>query len=201
VTRQFSRTELLSRGTKTGAALFVAGSSYGVLAGVARAEGLSDNDLAYLRLLIACELLGVDFYTNAIAAQPFASEGAKQLKLALFNETEHYTSLAAIMTGAGQTPATGADIDFTYPKAAFTSAGSITKLAIDLETLFLGACLGAVDAVQSSALKLPIARMAANQAQHLSVFSELLGRSGFGLSFPSQLTIDAATDALAIYTA
>jgi hypothetical protein len=198
---RFSRAELLFRGAKGGTALLVAGSSYGALASTAAADSYSDNDLAYLRLLIGVELLGADFYTRAIQAQPYAAAGQSTLERALFNEGEHYASLAGFVTASGQIPATSDDIDFGYPKGSFTTVAAVTSLAVTLETLFLGAYLGAVDGVQYASLKQPLARIAANQAQHLAVFSELLGRKAFDLSFPSPLTIDQASDGLGTYTA
>ncbi len=200
MTSQFSRAELMSRGVKGGAALLFVGSAAGMLAGAA-AAALPDNDLAYVRLLVAAELLGADFYTNAKQAQPYGPAGSKALERALFNEGEHYTSLAAILTGAGQTPATADDIDFTYPSGSFDSTAAVTKLAVELETVFLGAYLGAVAAVQTASLKLPLATIAANQAQHLTTFSELLGRAPFDLSFPVALSIGDASDALDPFTA
>jgi hypothetical protein len=197
---QLSRAELLSRGARGGATLLVAGSAYGALAGAASAA-VPDNDLAYLRLLIGAELLGADFYTKAISARPFAGTGQWYLKRALFNEGEHYASLAGFLTDAGQIPATADDIDFSYPKDAYATVAAVTTLAVTLETLFLGAYLGAVDGVETAALKQPLARIAANQAQHLTVFAEILGRKGFELSFPAALTIDQASDVLAVYTA
>ena len=191
-----NRAQLLSRG----AALAVAGTGFGALATAARAATLPDGDLAYLRLLIATELLGADFYANAIAAQPYTGRAARELKLARANELDHYRTLSAIVTDAGQVPATADDIDFTYPKAAFRSVGAVTKLAVALETLFVGAYLGAAGGVQTLSLAQPIARIAANQAQHLAVFRQLLGRSGFTASLPAALSIDAATNALAAYT-
>jgi hypothetical protein len=190
----------MSKGVKGGAALLLAGSAAGALAGAASAA-LPDSDLAYLRLLVAVELLGADFYGNATKAEPYGAAGSKALARALFNEGEHYTSLAAVLTSAGQTPATADDIDFTYPSGSFDSTASVTKLAVELETVFLGAYLGAVDGVQSASLKLPLARIAANQAQHLTAFSELLGRAPFDLSFPAALSIGDASDALDAFTA
>lgn len=200
MSRQFSRAELVSRGAKGGAALAITGSVLGSLAGVARADVLPDNDLAYLRLLIVAELLGADFYGNAIEAQPYGSFGRKVLRLARANEGQHYDRLARYLTSSGQVPATAADIDFAYPRDAFASAGSITKLAVELESLFLGVYLGAVDGVESAALKQPLAQIASNQAQHLTVFNQLLGRTAFEPPFPAALTIDAASNGLAAYT-
>jgi hypothetical protein len=200
VTNRFSRAKLVSRGAKGGVAVLAAGSAFGALAAAAQADTLSDGDLAYLRMLIATELLGRDFYENAVAAQPYRGAAASELKLALANEAVHYTTLSTIMTKAGQSPATADEIDFTYPKGSFATTGAVTKLAVTLETLFLGAYLGAAASVQSSSLVQPIAQIAANQAQHLTVFSQLLGRSGFKAAMPTLLTIDVVTHALDAYT-
>jgi demethoxyubiquinone hydroxylase (CLK1/Coq7/Cat5 family) len=145
-------------------------------------------------------LFAADFYGQAIAAKQFDGRGSRYLKRALFNEQEHYASVAVILAGAGQTPAVAADIDFAYPKGSFASKGSIAVLGATLETVFLGAYLGAVGAVQALALKLPLARIAANEAQHLSIFDDLLGRNAAGNSFPAPLSIDEASNALDTYT-
>jgi hypothetical protein len=193
----FTRGQFLS---KSGVTVLAVGAGLGPLAAAARADTFPDNDLAYLRMLISTELLGADFYKNAVAAQPYQGAAAKELKLALANERDHYTALATVFTSAGQAPATTDDIDFSYPKGSFATTGAVTKLAITLETLFLGAYLGAVAGVQSTSLHQPLAQIAANQAQHLAVFSQLLGRPGFKAALPAPLTIDVVTQALTAYT-
>jgi ferritin-like protein len=200
VSSRFSRAELVSKGAKGGVAVVAAGSAFGALAGTALADTLPDGDLAYLRLLITTELLGGDFYKNAVAAQPYKGIAATELKLARANEATHYKTLSTILANAGQTPATAEDIDFTYRKGSFATTGAVTKLAVTLETLFLGAYLGAAAGIQSSSLGQPIAQIAATQAQHLTVFSKLLGRPGFKVAMPTPLPIDTVTRALAAYT-
>ena len=89
---EVSRSEFLARGVKGGAALLVAGSAVAALAPVAAAAPLSDNDLAIARVLVAAELLGIDFYQRSIAskkldkarcdplrADPLEREGALRL--------------------------------------------------------------------------------------------------------------------------
>ncbi|MES1248083.1 MAG: ferritin-like domain-containing protein [Actinomycetota bacterium] len=181
-------------------AVLGAGSVFAAVAAPARAATLPDGDLAYLRLLIGAELLGADFYANAAAAQPYGGAAARDLTVALANERAHYASLAAILTGAGQVAATAGDIDFSYPKGSFATTGAVTKLAVELETLFLATYLGAAGGVQAVSLAQPIAQIAANQAQHLAVFSRLLGRSAFKAAMPAPLAVEAATQALAAYT-
>jgi hypothetical protein len=194
-----SRGQLLRRSAVGGAAFAFAGSTVGALAGPAAADVLSDADLAYARLLVGAELLATDFYAQAVASKQFGAQGTKYLKRALFNEQEHYKSVAGILDGAGQPPAVADDFDFAYPKDTFASARSIAKLGVSLETVFLGAYLGAVGALQADAFKQPLARIAASEAQHLSVFTELLGGDPVGISFPAPLSIDEASNALDAY--
>ena len=124
-----TRGQLLSRGAKGGAALLVAGSALGKFAGAAAADPVPAADLAYARLLVGVELLGIDFYGQAIAAANTAKTMKAYLRRAAANEQEHYQSVAAIISGAGATPAVAGDIDFSYPAGTFASQKSIAKFA------------------------------------------------------------------------
>jgi rubrerythrin len=190
-----TRSQLLSRGAKGGAALLVAGAALGRFAGAARAEPLPDQDLAYARLLVAVELLAIDFYARAVEADRFGTPMRKKLREALEHEQAHYQSVAQILTGAGFTPAADGDIDFSYPDGAFEKKGSIAKLGFELETISVGAYLGAVASVQAKELVSQMARLAASEAQHLSAFGTVLGRP-FAVAFPAPLTIDDVSEAL-----
>lgn len=160
--------------------------------GAGAALGVSvppDSDLAWARVLVAAELLADDFYSHALDAR-----APGPLHEARANERAHYAGLAALMNEAGQPPAQAGDIDFSYPQGAFSSASSIRKLGAALETLQLGAYLGAADGLVSEPLRGIVARIAANEAQHLTMFE------GFHSSFPVALTIQQASDALSRYT-
>jgi Ferritin-like domain len=196
VSEPISRAQLFSRGAKGSAVLLLAGSVAGAVAASASADTIPDGDLAYARLLVGAELLASDFYAQAIGSKQFSGDVSRYLKRALFNEQEHYTTMSEVLTGAGQTPAVADDFDFAYPKGAFGSKISIAKLGVTLETAFLGAYLGAVDGLQTAGLKQPVARIAASEAQHLSAFAQLSGGDPIGISFPSPLTIDEASNAL-----
>jgi hypothetical protein len=201
VTVDLTRADLFSKGAKAGAALLVAGSAASFVVPVAAADPLSDNDLATIRLLVGAELLGIDFYTRAIDAKKLGSKGQKNLRAALLNEKEHYQSVAAILSGAGIVPAVSSDIDFTYPKGSFDTAASVARLAAKLETAFLGAYLGAVGGMQSNALLGGMSRIAANQAQHLSVFQNMLFGKPINVSFPPAMTIQAVSAVMDGFTA
>jgi hypothetical protein len=200
VTATLDRAQLFSRGVKGSFTLLMAGSAAGLFAGSAAADTIPDDDLAYARMLVGAELLALDFYAKAIASKQLKGDPLKCAKRAFFNEQEHYRSVSGILTGAGQPAATTADFDFSYPSGSFASRRSIAELGVTVETAILGAYLGAVDALHTNALKQPVARIAASEAEHLSVFTRLAGGAPVGLSFPVPLTIDEASDALDAYT-
>jgi hypothetical protein len=201
MTARVSRGQLISRGAKGGAALLLAGPFAGSLVdSAAAADTVPDSDLAYARLLVGAELLGLDFYTRAIVSKQLSGDRLESLKRARLNERDHYNRMAEILSGAGQTPAVASDFDFTYPKGAFASKSSIAKLGVRLEAAFMGAYLGAVESLQTNALKQPVAQIAANEAEHLSVFMRLSGRSPIGIALPRPLTIDEASNALDVFT-
>jgi hypothetical protein len=197
-----NRAELLSNGARRGAALLVAGTALGALAKTAAADPLVDGDLAFARLLVGAELLSIDFYVRAGESARFKAVGHKYLHNAFSNEVEHYHSVSAILSGAGYAPATGDDFEFTYPAGSFRSRLSIARLGRELETTVLGSYLGAVAAVQSRSLIQPLARIAASEAQHLSLWAyELGGRQPLSLAFPAPFTIDEVSAAMDQYTA
>ncbi len=198
---RISRAQLVSRGAKGGAAFLLAGSLAGSLVdSAAAADTIPDSDLAYARLLVGAELLALDFYARAIASKRLSEVALGSMERARLNEREHYNKVSEILSGAGLTPAVASDIDFSYPKGAFASMSSIAKLGVTLEGAFMGAYLGAVDGLQTNALKQPVAQIAANEAEHLSVFMRLSGRSPIGISLPRPLTIDQASNALDVFT-
>ncbi len=165
----------------------------------AAAAAPPDGDLAYLRLLVAAELLALDFEGQARASGKAAGRTAALLKQIRADDTAHYAGLGAMLNGAGQPPTTAGDIDFTYPKGSFASQGSILKLGWTLSTLSLGAYLGAVQSVQTSELRGPIGQIAANEAQHVSAFAQLLGRPVVGSAFAGALSIDGVSETLDRY--
>jgi Ferritin-like domain len=198
VTTGLSRAGFLKRGALGCGALLVSTSGLAAFAEAASADTLPDGDLAYLRLLIAAELLAVDFQGRALASgKLLLRDGAHPLfRRIRADEKAHYAHLAALLTGAGQTPATSADINFAYPKGTFRSQGSIVKVAVRIERVMVGAYVGAADSVETSDVRLAIAQIAANEAQHASGLAVLSGGSAIGKAFAPALSIGAVSDAL-----
>jgi rubrerythrin len=191
-----SRAALLRRGAVGGGAVLVSASGLAAVAPLARADTPPDADLAYLRLLIAAELLAVDFQSRALTSGKLRREAHSLFRRIRSDESDHYKRLARLLTAAGQTPATANDINFSYPKGSFHSQGSILALAGRLEHLMLGAYLGAVESVETPSLRLPIGQIAANEAQHQSALAALDGRPVVGKAFAPALQIAAVSNAL-----
>jgi rubrerythrin len=186
----------LRRGAVGGGAVLVSASGLAAVAPLARADTPPDADLAYLRLLIAAELLAVDFQSRALTTGKLRREDHSLIRRIRSDESDHYKRLARLLTAAGQTPATANDINFSYPKGSFHSQGSILALAGRLEHLMLGAYLGAVESVETPSLRLPIGQIAANEAQHQSALAALNGRPVVGKAFAPALQIAAVSNAL-----
>src|SRR5262249_6349165 len=192
---RLGRGALLARG---GAALVGSSAALAVLAGPARAA-VPDSDLTYLRLLIAVELLKIDFGVRASVGDALHPAARKYVRRVVLHDKRHYTGLAALLTNAGQTPATGDDVDFSYPRDSFTKQASAAKLGRRLSMLATGAYLGALENVQTPQLRLPLAQIAANESQQAGAYAQLIGGHVVGSAFAPPLQIDAVSEALDEY--
>jgi hypothetical protein len=189
-----SRAELFRRGVGSGALL-----AFGALVAPAGAASIPDGDVAYLRLLIAAELLKADFQTRALASGKLGRSPARTMRRMHADDEAHYAGLAVLMKEAAQPPTTAGDIDFSYPAGSFGSQHAIANRALELATLALGGYLGAVQNVQTPGLRLPLGQIAANEAQHVSVLAQLLGKPPIGRAFAPALPIEAVSSALDAY--
>ena len=181
-----------------GAVLLASGSAAGALAAPAKAA-VPDADLAYLRLLVGAELLKLDFYARALRLKDQSPSWHRVATRGLLADKRHYNGLAGLLTSADQTPATAGDIDFSYPRGSFATKHAATTLGRRLAMLTLGAYLGALENVQTPELRLPLAQIAANEAQQAGTFAELLGGHVVGSAFAPGLQIDAVSKALDEY--
>jgi hypothetical protein len=157
---------------------------------------LADLDLALARLAVGVELLSIDFLSAASESKHFDGDELRALRRAAFNDGEHLEAVSQILTGAGQTPSTADDFDFSYPNGTFASRRSVAQVGVTLETVSLGAYLGAVDAFAAPDLKTAAARIATSEAEHLSFWSRIAYRRPVGISFPAPLDYATASSAL-----
>ena len=196
-----TRAQFFRKGAQGGAALVLAGGSLAALAEPASADPLPNLDLAYARLLVGVELLSTTFYGQAIAASTTTHRITKYLKRAHLNEQEHYESVSGILIGSANAPAGPDDVNFTFPTGTFESERSILGFAQQLESLTLGAYLGAIGGIQTSNFKQGLAQIVACEAQHSAYFTGLRGGRFFGLSFPTPLTMSQTSNALDAFMA
>jgi hypothetical protein len=188
-----NRAQLLRRGVASGALL-----AAGPLVATAGATP-PDGDLAALRIVIATELLKLDFATTALVSGNASSKTKAFLKRMHEDDAAHYEGLASLFAGAGQTAATAGDIDFSYPAKSFGSNEAIAKLAATLAATAVGAYLGAVGDVQTARFRRALAQISANEAQQASAAAQLLGRPLVGAAFAPALTAGQVTTVLDLY--
>lgn len=196
-TAGFTRSRFVGRAAAGGGALLASASGLAAFVPAAFATTPPDGDLAYLRLLIAAELLAVDFYTQALAHGDLDQQYGPRAQRILADETEHYNLLAALMTAAGQTPATSGDIDFSYPAATFAGTSSALRFASRLESVLVGSYIDAVTNVQTAAYRGTLAQILANEARHQSALAGLRGGSLIGTALPTPIpmaTVSAFLD-------
>lgn len=196
MTTTTSRAEFLTLGAKGGLALVVGGSVLGVAVGPALGQAAGDVEIA--TLAATAELLALDVYSRAIKTGFFTADVLAYMEAARQNEQDHYDTLAGVL---------GADapknVKFTYPAGTFASAKSIAATGVALETAFVGAYLGAVEALESVDLKAVAGQVAANEAQHLTTFKRLDAGNKLvpNPSFPESLTAAQATAAVTPFLA
>lgn len=195
MTMQTSRAEFLTLGAKGGLALVAGGAVLGAAAGPAL--GQANGDVAIAKLAATAELLAVDVYTRAIGTGFFTGDVLAYMQAARQNEQDHYDALAKVL---GKAAPKG--VMFQYPSGTFASAKSIAATGVALETAFVGAYLGAVEALSSNELKAVAGQIGANEAQHLTTFKRLkAGALVPNPSFPASLTATQATAAVTPFLA
>jgi hypothetical protein len=194
-----TRGTLLRRGAAAGGTLALGGVGTAVLAAPAGAMTLPDGDLAYLRLLTAAELLTLDYQGQALSSGKLTGNAGAVVAKALADDKAHYAGLVDLLGKGDVVAATADDIDFAYPNGSFDSEASILKLANTIENLVLGAYSGALQNLDTPLLRLPVAQIAANEAQHVGALAALGGKPVIGKAFGPALSIDAVTSVLDDY--
>jgi rubrerythrin len=196
MTTMTSRAGFFSLGAKGGLALVAGGTVLGVAAGPAL--GAAKGDVAIAKLAATAELLAIDFYGKAIAAGFFTGDVLAYMTAARQNEQDHYDALAKVLGSAAPK-----NVKFRYPASALTSSKSIATTGAALETAFVGAYIGAVEALQDDGLKAVAGQIGANEAQHLTTFKRLAAGNTLvpNPSFPMGITAKEATAAVTPFLA
>ena len=185
-----TRAAFFGRGARGGLTLVAGGSLLAAASGTAFAAG--NGDAAVAKLAATAELLAIDFYGRAIASKRFSGDEAAYLEAARANEQDHYHALAGVL---GKAAPKG--LHFQYPAGSFGSRLRTAKLAMALETAFVGAYMGAVKSLSSNDLKQVAAQIGANENRHLAIFTNIAsGGIVAGESFPKAFSAAQATKAV-----
>ena len=86
-----TRGQLLARTAAGGAAFALTGGVFASEA-AAGAEAIGPGDIPVVTLALAAELLGAEFYTQALAAKVFGGNETRVPEAGALNEGEHYTA-------------------------------------------------------------------------------------------------------------
>jgi len=189
-----NRSQFLRNGAKGGIALVAGGTMLGQVSGIAFASsGVSDNST--LQAAYAAESLAVFVYSAIV--KNFHSfkhprlEDIDYFRAALKNEQDHKAFLAKAL--GSKTP-TG--LQLKVPSSALTSGHALLKTGVALETAFVQTYLGAVETLSSAELKVIAAKVATNEASHLSFIMDQFNGKAVLLSLPSTGTVPDAAKAL-----
>ena len=166
-----TRGQLLARTAGGGAAFALTGGVFASEA-AAGAEAIGPGDIPVVTLALAAELLGAEFYTQALAAKVFGGNETRYLKRALFERERalHRDSPRSSPTPARRRVRPPTSTSPSRPRRSRRGAAR-RQLGLQLETAFLGIYLGGVGIAAGCDTRSAFARIAASQAQHLSVFS------------------------------
>jgi hypothetical protein len=165
------------RGLLTGMALSTAGLT--ALAGVAtpayakKAKSNPAQDANLLNAAIALEHEGIGAYAIALGSGLIPPAAVGLVTSFQGHHKQHRDELAAAIRRLGAVPAESKSID-EYAKdlnaGAITGLVDIQRLALRLERGAANAYLGLIGPIQDSALHLMLARFAADEATHATVF-------------------------------
>jgi hypothetical protein len=177
-----------------GGLALVAGGAGSAFGGMIDAFAAGDTDI--VNFALTAEYLAVDAYSRAITAAKkgqlgqVPTEVSSTLSTFLDHEQQHVTALQKA-GGSARKPS------FTYPADTFTSLTSAAKLALSLETAFVGAYANAVSPLQSPDLQTAAGTIGANEGEHRVILRYLLDMPPFvDLAFEKPVSVADATAAV-----
>jgi hypothetical protein len=184
--------------------LSAAGAGLAVSGLAAPTSGLAalaatDDELAYANFGLATEFLLKDFYAKTVAAKLVSGAVARELARGGLNATQHAEALSKLLAGAGQTAAVEEDFELVWPDGTFANNSSASTTGLKIAQPLLGVYLSAAAAISIMSYRTLFASMAANLAQQVGALSQLSGGRVVGISFPSAVDVETASDAIEAY--
>lgn len=188
-----SRGRFVAGGLAGGVALAAAGPAGAARRAARRTQAV--GDMTIVKVAAAAELMAIEFLQRALAAD--TELPAFRLREALQDERAHYKTLAGALGSAAPQPGS---LTFTLPRNGFDDAMRISRLGFVFEKTFVAGYTGAVKALANDDYKVLAAQIAPVEAQHMSVFSEVLSRDPLPLPhFAPMMTPTQLVKALTPY--
>lgn len=131
------------------------------------------QDAELLNAAIALEHQGIGAYEIALGSGLVPGAAVPLVKTIQGHHKQHRDDLAAAVTRLGGKPVdtkTVADYAKELNAASITSLADIQRLALRLETGAANAYLGLIDPLTDPALHLLVAKLAADEASHATIF-------------------------------
>jgi rubrerythrin len=173
-----SRRELVQRGIAAGGAV-VAASAIPFFLRVRNTFAMSTGDAAVLEAAVGLEQQAVFAYTAA-AASGKLGKSEPVARLFAEQEQEHADGLTRALRNLGGSPPPKPEAPGDVPglaDAARGNAADITNFAVELETMAVAAYYDAHGKLKAPELLATGASIMANEAQHLVVLRQALGKN------------------------
>jgi hypothetical protein len=171
------------------------------VAAAAAKPAAAPSDLEILTFALSLERLEAAYYAQALGAhQQRAYLTGRLISLApelAANEAAHVQTLEQAITGAGGTlPGT---VTYKFPNNAFISPVGFAWFGYTLEEIGIGAYLGAIGKIRSSALRKSVASIYGAESRHAAILRQASGFNFAPRYFESPLTVDQVQQLIAPY--
>jgi hypothetical protein len=154
------------------------------------------GDVGIVNFALTLEYLEAEYYSIALNTGLLSGEALAVVQALADHEQQHVDSILDYLTSNGATPV--AKPEFTFPDSAYASQAAILELAATLETVGVGAYLGAAPMIQDPEILASAASVEVIEGEHVVAVNDLLGVvPPANTAFPEALTKDEVLAAIA----
>ena len=170
-----------------------AASAAGVFAPSALAQSSSGSgDVAIGNFALTLEYLESTFYNKGVDSGLLSGEFLSYFTAVRDHENEHVKALKGILGSAAVS-----EPQFTFPQSAFQSETAFAQLALKLETVGVGAYLGAAPMISSDSILEAALTIYGVENEHVAAIQNLLNVSTPPMPFVMPLTKQQVLNAIA----